>query len=80
MAEKQKAIGDWLVVWNNKKDGDPEYHIFHAHETEKQKNLYKYCVPVGEDEETWICRICNEKCPVGVVYFGKTRRLSEDDA
>ena len=79
MAEKQKAIGDFMVVWNNEKDREPEFHIFHSHSTEKETNDYKYCVK-EEDGDNFFCRECDLKVPTGVSYFGITRRLSEDDS
>jgi len=79
MAEHQKVIGDFLVVWKNEKDRTPEFHVFHSHTTEKESNNYKYCIK-EESGENYLCRQCQVQVPTGVLYFGKTRRLSEDDA
>lgn len=80
MSENQKVIGDFLVVWKNQQDHKPEFHIFHSHATEKETNDYKYCVQATDESEKWVCRICEEKVPAGVVYYGKTRRLNENNA
>ena len=79
MAEHQKAIGDFLVVWKNDKDREPEFHIFHSHSTERETNNYIYCIH-KDDTDDYMCRKCEEKVPTGVLYFGKTRRLSEEDS
>ena len=75
MASHQKKIGEFLIEWKNDKEMNPEFHIFHYHGSEKDSNLYKYCIPANDFK----CRKCDLKPPAGVLYFGKTRRLSEDE-
>jgi len=78
-SEHQKVIGEFLVVWKNEKDREPEFHIFHSHSTEKETNNYKYCIREN-DSDNYCCRQCGDKVPTGVLYFGKTRRLSEENS
>ena len=79
MAEHQKVIGDFLVVWRNDEARKSEFHVFHSHTTEKESNNYIYCIKDEEGEE-YHCRKCEKKVPTGVIYFGKTRRLSEEES
>lgn len=76
--ESQKVIGDFLVIWKVAKDRPPEFYIFHDHREKEGGNLWKYC-QTDESKETFTCRKCGENAPAGVVYFGKTRALSDEE-
>jgi hypothetical protein len=77
--QKSKQIGEWLVVWRNGTgDDENEFHFFHDHSTDERQNLFRKVLVDDKEKDIWTCRNCKAVIPKGVLYFGKTRALSED--
>jgi hypothetical protein len=77
--DHQKKVDDWTINWS---DGSEEYFIFHFHvhpatEEKEEWTRWHVCQPTDRESTGYFCRYCNEHAPVGLVFFGKSRRLAD---